>query len=103
MATSSRLRRVQRRDRVRQRRPRAPKAARQTRDLVQPAFDLARLAAQTYLSVAEFVAYGNFESENAARLFLSRYAPQVPTCRRGRRVFVRRVDYDRYMQASMER
>jgi hypothetical protein len=62
------------------------------------AFDQERLATQTYLTVPEPAAYGRFQSENAAWLWLGRNIDKVPKCRRGRSVTVLRRDYDRAVQ-----
>jgi hypothetical protein len=77
----------------------AAEAAREAFRLRCAAFDQEALSKKTYLTIPELCAYGCFDSENAAYLFLSRN-PQVPKCRRGRVVFVRRRDYDRFVQPS---
>lgn len=93
---------MKRRKGVRQRSGRAPKAKRQTRALVRPPLDHASLERKTYLTIRELAAYGPFRnSENAARLFLSRFKDRVPTLHpKGLAACVARRDFDRYMQAG---
>lgn len=93
--------RVQRRHVVRQRRARASKPKRQARALTRPALDLASLEHKVYLTIPELTFYGPFQTENATRLFLSRFKNRVPTLHpKGLAACVARRDFDRYVQSG---
>ena len=87
---------MKRKDRVLQRRRRAPEPERQPRDLTPAPRDEARLRDATYLTIPELVVYGHFETKHAAYCFLSKH--RVPRAA-GR---VRRRDFDRAMDALLD-
>jgi hypothetical protein len=74
----------------------------QAPDLGDPALDPERLGKQVYLTVRQLRVYGNFPSLNATYLFLQRHAHKVPKCRQGRKVQVRRRDFDRAVAPTSE-
>lgn len=116
---SARLGRVERRERVLERRRRPAKSTGDApaakgvggpaesrgkqRDLLDAVFDQERLRRQTYLDIPELCAYARFVDHATGRLridaaFCWLHETQLPRARRGRRIFVLRRDVDEAMK-----